>query len=239
MTYRLVQKGAGDVRPLVIVYHLTAELDEIVRRACPPEALILNSTGAAFGGAYARVGAPAVQPLAAVRAYAKSLGAFELGRIVLVGFSEGCQAVRAHLTAGQWPDGALAADGSHASLPPSDVQIGPWKDMMAMAEGTDARFFASHTEIRTDRVKPPYMPTRQVLERVTGWALGPATPEDDPTAPYGATGYVVRESETRHTRIRSYPGNAAKDHVHQAKLALPEQLQEMFESWKETDAARA
>src|SRR5262245_53630504 len=113
---RIVQPGKGDVRDVVLVYHLSSAVDAALRAAAP-SACIGNETGPAFKGFYSGTGPGRIAPLAdALEDLRRRIGRFNVGRIIVVGYSEGCQASRTHLRAGADPDAIVAADGTHASL---------------------------------------------------------------------------------------------------------------------------
>jgi hypothetical protein len=227
VTTRLVQAGRGSSRALVIVYHYTAELDRAVRDACGASPCVVNVTEQPGKSRYARVGPGGLAPLDEVRAWAeKTAGAVLDGRLVLVGFSEGCQALRAHLRAGAFPAAVVAVDGTHANLPPDEAtQIVPWRAYFEAARavtGADGpHFVASHTDIRTDLIGAgAYMPTRKVLERVTGWLL-----------PVPTTLRLERPTRENNAVVYSFGGRDAAAHVHQAREVLPALLAREVAPW--------
>ena len=73
---------------------------------------------------------------------------WELGLLVLVGFSEGCQGVRSALLGGVDPSAVLAVDGIHASNPPAESQLAPWQAYCARAKEETRLAYLTHTQDR-------------------------------------------------------------------------------------------
>ncbi len=199
---KLIQSGRGESRRLVLVYHLDPAAASIQRLICAAagEAIVANETLAAFRQQYA-----SVRPLSAIVDWAKKQsGALHVSQVVLVGYSEGAQALRAHALAGDKPDAMVAIDGTHASIPPVEkTQLAPWRRYIDAAKAGECVFVASHSGI----VPPNYLSTRKTLELVTGWALG-------------TTG---TKTEGRCT-VHSFPGATAEAHREQARDVLPRLL---------------
>lgn len=208
MTMKLIAPGRGERREVVIVYHLDPHAGEIQGRirSAAPDAIIINDTSNVGGYYLTPMG------LAATLEWGrKAAGALGLGRSILVGFSAGCQALRAHLLAGARPDAIVAVDGTHASTPPHEAsQIKPWKDAASSARLGGPPLVASHTSIKP----PTFLSTRETLELVTGWSL-----------PRFAEG----RRQEGNLVVRSYPGADAAAHVDQARNALPRMLAEAIE----------
>lgn len=227
MSTRLVQAGRGDVRPVLVAYHYdglseAGRGDRVMRDALGPAPCVINVTELPFHQNYRTVGqgqTARLAPLAEVLAWAvkKSGGGWTPGPVALLGFSEGCQAVRAHLKDGVSPAAIVLVDGSHASLPPSkDFEFGLYRAVFDQAvKGEGQTFIASHSDIRTDLIRPnPYMPTKAVLEEVTGWALD--------------GGKVKSPAITRagDAVVYSCAGGTASDHVFQCRDVLPRLLRD-------------
>lgn len=217
MIPRIVQPGSGARRALVVIHHLTAALDDAVRSALGPGPLVVNLTAPPGKGAYSRVGPGGLAPLAELCAWAAEKTGADVGPVALVGFSEGCQAPRAYLLAGgEQPFAVVAIDGTHADWPAPDEarQIAPWRAFFERArkDGCAARFIASHSGLTyVEQLKAPhrpYMATRSVLRRVTGWPLD------------GADGSVQRDGGAVVYSYRS------QDHVAQCKRVLPQLLRD-------------
>lgn len=226
MTARLVQPGSGSVRSVLVMYHYdglseASRGDKVVQAAVGPEVCIINVTEAPFRNNYRVVGQGGTAPLAklpALLAWASSkAGGFTPGPVALLGFSEGCQAVRAHLVDGAEPAAVVLVDGTHASLPKPDeaFEIDHYRKVFQAAQaGFPVAFIASHSDIRTDLVRPtPYMPTKAVLELVTGWSL-----EGKPRDPQ-----ITREGNAV---VYSCSGGVASDHVFECREVLPRMLRD-------------
>ena len=214
---RLVQKGRS-ARPLVVViFHLTAAYDGKIREALGPDVAIVNLTLQAGKGLYSEAHLPDLQHLA-IRASEL------LGRpcdvAALVGFSEGCQAVRTAILRGQAPAAVLACDGTHGSWPArlEARELTPWRERFEAAREGRGLFVASHSGLTyVEALKAPQRPyasTWRVLREVSGWPL---------EVPRGAPRPVVRTE-----------GNAtiystdAPDHIAQARDVLPRMLREQL-----------
>jgi len=113
-------RGSGDVRPLVVVYH-GGSASQVSRRAT-----VVN-IGSADPGFYRT--ASRLNPLLndIIAEMAARVDAVAFFPIVLVGFSAGCQGVRRQLLARQYPTATVCVDGIHASIPPANSQIEPWR----------------------------------------------------------------------------------------------------------------
>lgn len=231
---RTVAAGSGSVRPLIVVYHLASGskdrpfIDDRLRAAAGDSgAAIVNYTAPVIpargttGGAYASVGAKAsdgqtLQPLSEIL---RSLGArlsctFE--KVVLVGFSEGCQAPRAQLSDGAVPDAILAVDGIHGHYPTPDAarELTPWSRYFDRARAGSSVMTATHTMIPTE---PTFTMGQHMLQKLTGTELAPGP---DPAHPN-----VYRDGALT---IWSYPGTDAKAHEHQAQVVLPLRLRDVL-----------
>ncbi len=186
--------------------------------------MIVNITELPFRSNYRAVGqgqTARLAPLDEVIAWAKvkSGGDIHPFAIALLGFSEGCQAVRAHLVAGEQPAAVVLVDGTHASLPKpdEDFEIEHYRVLFERARlGVPQAFIASHSDIRTDLIpqdQHPYMPTKAVLERITGWDL-----QGKPKDPV-----ITREGNAV---VYSCSGGTASDHVYEAREVLPRLLRD-------------
>lgn len=242
MTWRVVQKGSGAVRPLVVLYHATAEADHLVRAALAPRACLVNETLAPFSGNYRSIGSGRITSLrdGVVKLNAE-LGAEGFWPIVLVGFSEGCQGIRTQLRARAVVTATLAVDGIHATKPPAtEVQIDTWRNWFAQC---GARFGASGLNAPVDVTAPlawctcsqidpgSYFSVKRTLEMITGWTpLASGVVQESrivrvPTAT-GERGVTVKIGKpmvyaSGNLRIDSYPGNDAQTHSGQLLVALP------------------
>lgn len=135
-------------RPVLVAYHWGGKLDPDLASRVE----LVRVQGAPFASQYAREGAGVVRPFAALHPGR---------RVILLGFSEGVQAVRAHLRDGAALSsgrlvGVVALDGAHASSPPVEAsQLAPWRAL-----------HRSHVPwvMTSSRIVPPgYLSTREVL----------------------------------------------------------------------------
>ncbi len=227
---RTVQAGQGARRPLILLFHQTSGsaskpgfVDARIRAACGPNACILSYTApvpegkATTGGAYRRVGSAssngfALPSLSAVVAqYSKELGC-EFSPVVIGGFSEGCQGVRAQLLAGEVPSAIVAADGIHgATNPDKATEVDVWKKYFARARARDSVAIVSHTGI----VPPGFASVRTMLELTTGMTLQVPSPAASPS--------VISDGDLL---VWSYAGTDTKAHSLQLQVTLPQMLHE-------------
>ncbi len=208
MTMKLIAPGRGDRRDCVIVYHLNPSAGEIQGRirASAPDAIIVNDTSTVAGYYLAPMRLDATIEFAR-----KQSGALGLGRTALVGFSAGCQALRAHLIAGAEPDALIPVDGTHCSKPPNErTQIWPWKTYAEKARDGRCVMVASHTNI----LPPNFTGTRTTLEHITGWPLPPN---------------VEGRRQEGKLVVHSYTGTDAAAHISQARNALSRMVAEAMD----------
>lgn len=172
MAWSVQEKGQGARRDLVVIAHGGAT-DAI--RAAAPGAILVGLAQKPMAGLYSAIGPGKVPPLAElVRGALEAAGGPELGRLVLVGFSEGCQAVRAWLAAGEVPTAAIGIDGIHGSKPaPSAAQVDPWRAFFDRARAGER--FGAVTATRIPTVT--YLPTATMLPIVTGFPAAPSEPD--------------------------------------------------------------
>lgn len=213
MTVRLVSKSTN-ARFVLVLFHLTAELDQTIKGAVGPNVTIVNATGAPFSGYYA-----AIKDINSIFSAAGLLPIHDESTLVLAGFSEGCQAVRSLLRAGLRPRAVVAADGTHAGWPVDEGSVIPWRDAFERAAVEDSPyiFAASHSGLTyVERLKPPqnaYASTLSVLRKVTGWDL--TIPDDGGT----------HISTAGNAAIWSCAGADAPAHIRQGREVLPDMLE--------------
>lgn len=219
MTTRVLQVGEGPRRVVTVLYHLTEVLDSRVKEALGPSPIVLNVT-LPPGGGYRQVQpGGGVAPVAELVAWMRKrvAGDFTVGPVVLIGFSEGCQAVRAQLAAGFSPSAIVLIDGTHGSWPTRTAfELEHYRAYFQRAArgDVDALFIATHSALRyVESLKPtpqspkaaPYASTWRVLSEVTGW---PLDGRDEPDI-------------TREGRAVVYSYNKSTDHAAQAQRVLP------------------
>ena len=198
MPSAVVQQGQGARRPLVIAYHLAAEY----LRGMHPTAAIWQFWGTPFAKQYSRAGDGVVRPLAELVERARREG-FEPDPIVLMGWSEGCQAVRAHIWEGsdarKLIGGAVCLDGIHASTGFPEAQLEPWQWAHDQALADRLAFTWTTSEIATHG----YESTRAVAQKV----LGPI---------------VNGIHDEGFFRLIATPGKGAAEHIKHATMAKSE-----------------
>ena len=117
MAVQLIAKGTGEPRNVVLIYNVDPTRTGPKLAAAAPGWLVAVETGPPFKNFYRNGGGMTALP--AALAQLQKLGGFDtLGLLVLAGFSEGCQGVRAQLLAGHDPS---AVSYTHLTLPTSDL----------------------------------------------------------------------------------------------------------------------
>lgn len=231
MAIRIVQRNNRPTpqTDVVIIYHLTSQLDDKVKAAYP-DAVILNETYPP-GGHYGGVGPDKVTPLSNCLEIA-GLKPEDVRNLILVGFSEGCQAPRSLLLAGASPSAILAVDGIHNNLTDKpggqtlNYHVAPWKNYAALARDSEKVFTITHSAI-VPMVKRPdgsighFASTTQMAAII----LSPDT-EKNPPVMAGADGKYVQTGffEQGLFRVVGYSGGDAPAHVFQAMTILPSEL---------------
>lgn len=196
MSELVVQKGSGEKRPLVIAYHTPAEN----LRGMHPTAAIWSFYGTPFKKQYQRAGAGVVRPLRELVERARHEG-FEPEPIVLLGWSEGVQGIRAHLWEGsdarKLIGGIVALDGIHAPEGfGGEEYVEPWEWALDDARDKEIAFTWTTSRIPTTG----YESTRRVAEHVLG-------PIQDGTKDDGFF------------RLIATPGQGAQEHIKHAGMA--------------------
>lgn len=225
------QKGSGSFRDLIVIAH--GGVTETIRQVAP-EAAIVGIGFPALKGHYVLKGQGAgmLPPLVEiVRAAIPASEGCQLRRLVLCGFSEGCQAVRAWLAAGEVPSAVLVIDGAHGSKPtPSEAQVIPWRQFFARA--INAGRYAAITATRIPTTT--YLPTATMLPILTGF------PPPPPLVTSGASiepetvwqqmpawsGVPYQRAVRGQLVAEQWPGTDGPAHVQQAREVLPRLLGE-------------
>jgi hypothetical protein len=104
----------------------------------------------------------------------RTAGLEHVARLALVGYSAGCQRVRALRLSGVSASAYLLADGTHASWPPAEWQIGWLRELAEEARQGRILVIATHTlQTYTERLPPgrALASTVRVLRMATGWPL--------------------------------------------------------------------
>jgi hypothetical protein len=143
-------------------------------------------------------------------------GITRVSTLALIGYSMGCQRVRALRLAGAQATAYLLIDGTHASWPPQDWQIAWLRQLADQARRGRVLFVASHTQqTYTEELTPPETPfasTLTVLRLATGFPLEQAGTVDAPA--------VSREGALWVYSFRSAPVDA-NAHAQQLSTVLP------------------
>lgn len=210
---RLVQMSLRD-RPLVVVlFHLTAAYDSKIREALGPDVAIVNLT---LPSGQKRYSEHSLLSMGALAEAASNVHGRPCDIAALVGFSEGCQALRTYLLRDEAPAALIACDGTHGSWPArlEARELTPWRKRFEAALNGDGLFVASHSGLTyVEALKPsPYASTWRVLREVSGWPL---------EVPKGSPRPIVHTEGTA-----TIYSTDAPDHIAQARDILPRMLRE-------------
>jgi hypothetical protein len=159
-TFRLVQPAAAPDSPIALCYLIGPGADAALRAGLPG----------------CEIRATAEAPLAPAAPPA--------GRdVVLVGWSGGCQPIRAHLIAGVEPLAVVALDGTAGSWPYlADYQIEPWRRIADDARARRRCAVLTCTDQTYTETLPAgqaFAATIHVLEHATGLDLTPGVEIED------------------------------------------------------------
>ena len=162
MKFRPVQRGSG---PVAVLFLVGSHMDAALRSALPGWSIVATDESG--------VGVTRAE-LDRARALVGTVGA----ELALVGFSAGCQGVRALLEAGVRPSHVATFDGTHDSIPPS--HLGTWRELAAEARAGQAVWVGTCTQMTYVERIPVGQPgratsTRHVLEQACGVSLPPGT----------------------------------------------------------------
>jgi hypothetical protein len=152
------------------------------------------------------------------------------GRVVLVGYSAGCQGVRAALLGAiPSPEAVVTIDGTHGSWPPAPWQLEVWRRLGERALGGGCLWVATtlgshrYTERLPHRPGPPkvapFASTGHVLERALGYPEGKLR--------------LSQTIDSRGLHLRSYPSRDEdkEAHIAQVREVLPEVWRDVVVPW--------
>ena len=226
MTTRLVQAGRLDQRDMVVVYNLAAFLDPALRQALGSRPVIVNVTCDPFTRAYAQVGQGKLASIEELDIWAKQeAGNFALRHVVLVGFSEGCQGIRAQLVAGAAPSGVVLVDGAHSGWPNArpDFEITPYRKAFDRACAGNGLFVGTHSGlVYVETLLKPYASTKTTLERITRWTLPVPDPSEEPIVRSEGNAHVLSYGILDKASAAEYSTDTWRaSHIKQARHVLP------------------
>jgi len=173
MTFRIVQKGSGAKRNLVICYYIGRYADHLIKSAVPETYCVINDTRTPTRR-YTQLDTnmkTGIMPLKHVVKWVQQELDFTVNKIITGAYSAGAQAIRTLLvnakTGEDYPVVTFVADGTHCSLSPQDWQIDYWKQYCNDAKQEKAIALFSHTQI----IPPTFTGTRDTLRLITGFEL--------------------------------------------------------------------
>ncbi len=215
---RLVNRGRGEPRSVVVLFLVGSHMDGAIRDAVGEDICAIaddESSGP--------------ESLSAICAIArKSAGFQDVAGVALVGYSAGCQRVRAMLVGGADPAAVAVIDGTHATLPQDPVNNPPprwqfdvWRDYAAKARRGERLFVATATQMSyVERIRfgepGRAVSTKHVLEDALGVPLPSGT-----------------ELHEAGLHAFSYPSKDVdkEAHIHQQRIVLPSMLRTYVRNW--------
>jgi len=201
MTLRLLPQTANETGGTLVIYHFGDSGLDPTFHAAAPGIRIYNETLEPGKGLYAKV---TELPADAPRPH------------YYAGFSEGCQGVRTQLARGTSPAGVVACDGIHASRPPAESQLKPWRDYFMAAAGGNVQAYVSHSSIEPGT----YLSTTETIPLTVpeGLAAMPASPTND--------GGTIQRLGSLY--VLSYAGTDKAAHIYQGRVVMPNMIARLF-----------
>ena len=158
-----------------------------------------------------------------ILAWAEAKVGHPLWLAALVGFSAGCQRVRALWLAGAPAFGLVLCDGMHGDDPPKAWQKDFAKGIVAAARAGRCTTVITHSYIHTE---PAYTSTRAMAELATGLTLLPEPPEHEIRVHREVPG-GSGDGWSGHLAVYSAGGHDKAGHIYQAQHVLPEACREL------------
>lgn len=208
MAPRIVSPGQGPQRDVILTFLRGGDTAAVMA----PAAVVIEDVGPPLVGHY-----DAASPNRGILRLPQYLdmaneaaGGNATGRVIVAGFSEGCQAGRSFLLDGDGGriDGLVCADGTHLSNPPDPAKYRAWKNAMEEARAGGRPFAASHASVAPGN----YLSTHDTLELLAGTSL-----PQDPTGPTARLQALVEGN----LLIESWGGH---NHYHQGQEVFPSLL---------------
>ena len=180
----VVQKGSGATRDALIAFKIPGS----IVAAAAPDAVVIEETGPSLQNWYEH-GSPSrgmamYDALVGLAVAAAAEDGAKVGRVFLLGFSEGGEAIRTHLIEGANPSGVIAVDGLYTPLNDSGPRTRVWMDYVSRAKSCDRIMVASHASLPATLGRSP----QATLALATGWKM----PESDTVTRNGGGGWDWR-----------------------------------------------
>lgn len=202
MTLRVVAKGSGERRPLLLSFLVGSHMDAKLVAAMPPGSCVISDDSSNGTEKWRQI----LQKASAVCG--------PPGPVVLAGFSAGCQRVRELWRMGARPEAILLIDGTHASKPPEAWQLDSWRAILDSGKACERLVVATHTcqtyveNLPRNGPTPPFLSTWTVLRQCSGHALD----------------QVPGQLQEGQMWIQSFPSQPPIDkeaHIYQQRVVLP------------------
>lgn len=203
MSFRVIQQGNGGKRDVVLMYLVGDRAQELASRVGPDACVVAEAVSN-----YSSEVTPWRKALESVGAGSD----FEVGRIWLIGFSAGCQGVRAQLNDGCPADVVLACDGIHGSRPtPTEAQTASWLRLASYARAGRAVFSVSCSKTPATT----FLTTEDMAKVTFGW-----------NGCYGSysSPCVDRDGDFRIYGATNGGGSPADEHMDQLRKLLPRMI---------------
>jgi peptidoglycan hydrolase-like protein with peptidoglycan-binding domain len=169
MNLRIVKKGTGDVRHLVVCYYIGAYADAQLIKSTPDNVCIINDTRTPTRR-YTNISQNHKTGIASLQSTVQWITQklnFNVDKIIVGAFSAGGQAARTILLNSEIPNGIFVADGTHCATKPQQWQIKPWIEYCNLAKQSNVSAVFSHTQI----IPPTFSSTKKTLQLITSWPL--------------------------------------------------------------------
>lgn len=164
---RLVQKLPSP-KNLAIGWLIGSQCDSDLRKSLHESNIVMSEQS------------PLTVTIVDIQVARKLSGVSEDIPIILIGFSAGCQSVRACLLGNvvEKLAGVAVFDGTHGAVPPLDWQINVWKNIAVKARNKELIFIATCSNMNYTKKIPigqpgRATPTREILESVLNVTLNP------------------------------------------------------------------
>jgi hypothetical protein len=218
MNFRIVKKGSGKTRHLVICYYIGEYADAELIKLTPDNVCIINDTKTPTSR-YTKISQNhkiGIASLESAVLWATNKLGFEVDKIIVGAFSAGGQAPRTLLINNEIPNSIFVADGTHCSLTPQTWQVQPWKEYCQLAKNKSASAIFSHTQI----VPPTFSSTKKTLQLITGFPLDHKGTIENPALMVSGN-----------CEVYSYEGKNASAHSKQATIVFAKLLEKTLENF--------
>jgi len=205
----VVSAGNGPTRDALIAFKVPGALVS----AAAPDALVIEETGPSMAAWYTpgpNRGMASYGTLVDLARQTAAADGAEVGRVFLVGHSEGGEAVRTHLIEGADPEGVVIADGTYSAFnTPEHIDV--WRRYIDRAKSCGRIAVFSHASLPASLGLSP----QATLEAATGWKM-----------PTGDTVEELAVQRDGCLAVHSWGGRDGVAHMHQRDPVLGQMIAE-------------